>query len=414
MTPRFSRAAAALLAALVASAAVANAQSRGPQPNPQLVINSAAADLAASPATVLIEGVNFGNQPAVTMGVPGGTQAPLTVVSATDSAIVAELATTVPGTYTLTVKRGPSTTQGYSIDLTIGAVGLTGATGPQGPQGNVGPMGPVGPQGPQGIQGIQGPQGEVGPQGPKGDKGDVGATGPQGPKGDTGAQGPQGLRGLTGATGATGATGPTGPAGPEGPRGPQGIQGAQGEQGPPGLITAALTTPGNTGDAIGLAGQGSLTAAWYSHACPSDAVVTGVSGTYDGDFLYSIKATCKRSNSITKVSPVGIYLAFDGGTYSTSTAGNPSSSSFSTSCPAGTMAIGLYGVTNLAGKLKTVGLRCAPLLAGTTTNSSSEVGGPDVVTDVPYEIPCGPGRVANGIKGQENGSKIISLTFTCR
>jgi hypothetical protein len=66
------------------------------------------------------------------------------------------------------------------------------------------------------------------------------------------------------------------------------------------------------------------------------------------------------------------------------------------------------------GRIGAVGLRCATLLSGTTTTSTTQKGADAIGTDLPWEIPCGPGRVATGIEGQENGNGLVSLTFTCR
>ena len=148
---------------LVWSSGVAAAQTGGKNPPPQLVVNKVSANLAASPATILIEGSNFGSSPVVSMGTAGGGTTGLVVVSATDTAIVANLATTNQGTYVLQVSRGNGATQNFSTDLTLGAAG------------------PVGPQGPQGIPGPIGPTGGVGPAGP------TGPTGPTGPQGISGA-----------------------------------------------------------------------------------------------------------------------------------------------------------------------------------------------------------------------------------
>ena len=56
-------------------------------------------------------------------------------------------ATTVPGTYVLIVSRGPSATDVFSVDVTIGAVG------PPGPQGERGPAGEDGQDGEDGASG---------------------------------------------------------------------------------------------------------------------------------------------------------------------------------------------------------------------------------------------------------------------
>jgi microcystin-dependent protein len=125
---------------------------------------------------------------------------PLTITSATDTSIVANLpATITPGSYPLVVnadgklddKHGGG---GHSaiLDVTIGTVGPQGPQGDKGDQGDTGPIGPAGDkgdkgdQGDQGIQGETGPVGPIGPAGAKGDTGDTGATGPAGPQGPPG------------------------------------------------------------------------------------------------------------------------------------------------------------------------------------------------------------------------------------
>jgi hypothetical protein len=548
MNPRLPLVSALIATVLLTVPSLTFAQSTSPLPPPMLVIQHAVADVGAATPTVTISGVNFGTAPVVTMAAPGGGIAQLVVLSSTDTSIVARLATTAPGTYTLAVSRNARNGNGakdnvgtvhtFSIDLTIGAAGAAGALGPQGPQGPAGPMGLVGPQGiqgatgaagatgatgapgadgaigpigpagpagpagpsgaagaagatgaqgevgpagamgpagpagatgpagpvgatgpagplgPQGLQGAKGDTGAtgaagaVGPQGAQGLKGDTGATGATGPtgamgpqglkgdKGDTGLQGPQGIQGLkgntgntgpTGATGANGATGATGATGPQGPAGPQGTpgltgvqgpQGAQGEPGPAGFITADLVTPEPEGPALGIAGVLAIGLPWVNESCPSNAVITGLTLTDDGTNVTSVKATCKKSDSIYRVSPVGLYLAFDGGTSTTTPLGVVADPTGSVSCPAGMMAIGLFGDFGfISGRVHTVGLRCAPLLAGTTavTAHPKGPGGPSPInTDLPFEIPCGPGRVATGISGQENGSGMLSLTFLCR
>ncbi len=207
-------------------------------PPPQLAIIGASADIEGG--TITIEGQNFGTNPKVSIGIPGGQLQALNVLQAQDNRIIAALTDFTPGTYMLSVSSGPATTQNDGMDFTIGAVG---ETGPQGPQGETGPQGPQGPKGDKGDTGAVGP---IGPQGPKGDTGPAGptgpagATGPQGPKGDTGIQGPAGPQGAQGPAGPTGATGSQGPQGLKGdtgltgPQGPQGIQGLPGPQGPVG------------------------------------------------------------------------------------------------------------------------------------------------------------------------------------
>jgi hypothetical protein len=104
-----------------------------PGSTPQLVIGSATADFTAG--TLTIGGANFGDsQPAVTLnGVP------LVVASSSPTEIVADLPEHVgPGSYLLTVSRGPATTQFDTFSVTLGAVGPTGPTGPVGPPGPAG------------------------------------------------------------------------------------------------------------------------------------------------------------------------------------------------------------------------------------------------------------------------------------
>ena len=86
----------------------------------QLVVSKISTDLSATPATVLIEGDNFGLSPSVEMGAAGGGLVEIEVVSATDTAIVANLPTTDPGSYFLHVSRGRGARQNFSSDFTIG------------------------------------------------------------------------------------------------------------------------------------------------------------------------------------------------------------------------------------------------------------------------------------------------------
>jgi hypothetical protein len=90
---------------------------------------------------------------------------PLTIVSLTDSEIVAELPAGVEaGTYRLAVVRDASLL-GDRMDLTIGTAGPQGTEGEPGPQG---PAGAPGVPGPPGQKGDPGTKGDPGPQGPKG------------------------------------------------------------------------------------------------------------------------------------------------------------------------------------------------------------------------------------------------------
>src|SRR5215467_11486350 len=85
-----------------------------PAPPPQLMISKVAAvGLDTSNPTLVIEGVNFGSNPSVFMGMSGGALVPLFVVSAASNYISAQLttATSAPGTYLLVVSRGPATTE---------------------------------------------------------------------------------------------------------------------------------------------------------------------------------------------------------------------------------------------------------------------------------------------------------------
>src|SRR5438093_2777376 len=185
-------------------------------PPPQLTISKVVSHgLDTLNPTLAIEGANFGTAPKVYMGVSGGYLVQLTVLSAFQNFISAQLtgATSSPGTYMVVVSRGPSATDVYSMTVTLGAAG------PAGPQGLPGPSGPVGPSGPQGA---------MGPAGPSGPSGPTGATGPAGATGATGI-------GFTGATGPSGPSGPTGPTGLMGPSGPAG--------GPTYLVTGI--TPGS-------------------------------------------------------------------------------------------------------------------------------------------------------------------------
>src|SRR5262249_61960374 len=86
-------------------------------------------------ARVTTEGLVSGAaHPAVTLN---GT--PIDVVAATPSHIGAPLPTGPdPGSYLLTVSRGPATTQFDAFNLTLGAAG------PQGPPGSTGAQGPPG------------------------------------------------------------------------------------------------------------------------------------------------------------------------------------------------------------------------------------------------------------------------------
>jgi hypothetical protein len=110
-----------------------------PDSPPQLVIVSAKADTLAG--TLAIDGSAFGDgTPVVTLN-----GMPIVVVTSTSSEIVATLPPGLdPGTYLLTVSRGPATTQFDSFNLTLGAVGPPGPPGAAGTAGATGPPGPPG------------------------------------------------------------------------------------------------------------------------------------------------------------------------------------------------------------------------------------------------------------------------------
>lgn len=137
--------------------------------------------------TLTINGhdLNFGSKP---LRVTLGNSAPLTIISADATTIVANCPT-IPcaeGDYLLAVSKGKGDSQRDEYDLTIAPFGLQGPKGDTGASGATGPKGDTGPAGPQGDTGATGPKGDTGETGPKGD---TGATGPQGDTGATGAAG---------------------------------------------------------------------------------------------------------------------------------------------------------------------------------------------------------------------------------
>ena len=158
------------------------ADQKGPQKpkkaTPQLVITTAA--VSADETTLLVGGHNFGANPRVTVG--GIELSPVTVDS-TGTMLSAPLPTLPPGTYALTVWRGPSATQAAFFVVTIGE---QGPAGPPGPTGATGPPGEPGPPGPAGANGTNGAPGAPGPQGPPGPAGPTGPAGPAGPAGSPG------------------------------------------------------------------------------------------------------------------------------------------------------------------------------------------------------------------------------------
>ena len=277
---RFRRIATALgvVVALSAMATAVNAQSS----RPQLVVQ-----MAEAPATDVLyiygQKLLWNNDGQVVVTLAG---MPLAVVSASEGQVIAQLpAGLMPGTYRVTVSRGPSAVQNGGVDVTIGAVGPVGAQGARGDTGPQGEIGPQGIQGDKGATGLVGPTGAVGatgatgvagatgpvgaageigatgPQGPQGEKGDtgnvgaIGATGAQGPQGQTGPQGPQGVSGSQGPIGAIGPVGPQGSTGPQGPEGPaSGIVDADGASNG-GKLRLSADVPGPTSDPVGKAGD---------------------------------------------------------------------------------------------------------------------------------------------------------------
>ncbi len=87
---------------------------------------------------LLIEGVNFGSAPAVSLAAPGGAVVPLSPISNTDEAILVALPTTAPGTYLLIVVDGNGNTKQDTMAITLGAIGPVGPEGPMGPKGDKG------------------------------------------------------------------------------------------------------------------------------------------------------------------------------------------------------------------------------------------------------------------------------------
>ncbi|MCA1568134.1 MAG: collagen-like protein [Acidobacteria bacterium] len=134
----------------------------------QLLITRAEADAAASLLTVT--GVNFGDGvPVVKLEGVG-----LSVVSHSQTQLIASLSAPAPATYLLTVSRGGAREENDAFNVAIGVAGPQGPPGEKGDPGSPGPQGGRGLQGEQGLQGERGLQGEQGLKGDKGDKGDKG------------------------------------------------------------------------------------------------------------------------------------------------------------------------------------------------------------------------------------------------
>jgi hypothetical protein len=249
------------LALVLLGGSLAYAQSEQNEQNAETK-ESARSKHRRGPLVVLSTAVDRVNQTVTIRGSAFGSQAPqvlfetypMTVISATDSEIVAFLPAAVSdGTYLLSVLRGAAERDRAFFVMTVTTAG-DGKAGPAGPQGDRGPAGPQGAPGAIGLKGDTGPAGPKGETGAAGAKGDTGAVGPKGdpglagpkgdpglagPKGDTGAAGPQGGPGAVGATGPQGIAGPQGAPGAQGPAGAQGAQGPQGPQGPMGFLGPA-------------------------------------------------------------------------------------------------------------------------------------------------------------------------------
>jgi hypothetical protein len=178
MKPLATATAALMSIGLLATAAAAQPKPHEPPP-PQLVIVSAVANTDA--LTIDIKGHNFGTSPWVTLD-----GMPLDVSGASPTHIVATLPASVvltPGSYLLTVARGPATVHYDTFSVAVGNVG------PKGEKGDKGDPGEKGDPGKKGDPGEKGEPGEKGDIGPKGDKGDIGLIGPKGDKGDPGLAG---------------------------------------------------------------------------------------------------------------------------------------------------------------------------------------------------------------------------------
>jgi len=135
---------AALLVPLVAPAARAQGVPAGVP-----IVATASADFVTH--QLVISGTGFGTAPVVRLG-----SAALTVISATDTSIVADLPADIAAGSAMLLVLRKGVVPGAPFEVTIGAVGPKGDQGPVGPIGPVGPMGPAGPQGLQGMPGVVG------------------------------------------------------------------------------------------------------------------------------------------------------------------------------------------------------------------------------------------------------------------
>ncbi len=118
------------------------------------VVLNASVNFSTNQMTVV--GAHFPSKPHLVLN-----DQELTIVSSTDTTIVATLPAAVlatPGSYGFTLEQ-PRRSVLAPFIVTIGAVGPQGPIGLTGPQGSPGIQGMPGPQGQQGLQGLQGPAG---------------------------------------------------------------------------------------------------------------------------------------------------------------------------------------------------------------------------------------------------------------
>jgi len=134
---------AAVLVAVTMVPVVTLAQA-APAP-PQLVVTSVVTDLAGPPCTLVARGRAFARDHSRNPLDVRLADEPLDVIDSGDTWLIADFdCATPPGSYLLTVRRGPSQTDQDAFDVTVGTVG------PPGPAGAAGAPGPAGPQGPPG------------------------------------------------------------------------------------------------------------------------------------------------------------------------------------------------------------------------------------------------------------------------
>lgn len=231
----------------------------------------------------------------------------------TDSRFVAVLPPLGPGSFPLVVTNGNGASASTSIDITLGA---------QGPQGD---QGPQGPQGLQGLPGIQGPKGDPGIQGAKGDPG---IQGPPGEQGIQGLKGDQGIQGISGTQGAEGVRGE------RGERGETGLQGLPGAPGPGVQIGSTSFSP-----IVGGAGG----ASFVSHC--GQAIMAGFY-VMENQIVDQIAAVCQPIFFRTKLNTLGglsLTVVPQGWLFESTWAGVPAYESFrdNVTCPTGS------GITEL-------------------------------------------------------------------